>query len=41
MTAMDNIALVALYSDSLANFGAAFAAMQETMKSQADSLVTT
>ncbi len=39
MTAMDDDALVALYIDLLVNFGAAFAAMQETMKSQADSLV--
>jgi hypothetical protein len=39
MTAIDNEALVAVYNDLLANFGAAFAAMQETMKSQADSLV--
>ncbi len=39
MTAMDNDALVATYDDSLANFGAAFAVTQETMKSQADSLV--
>jgi hypothetical protein len=40
MTTMDNDTLVALYGDLLANFGAAFAAMQETMKSQADSQVT-
>jgi hypothetical protein len=39
MTTMDNDALVATYNDSLANLGAAFAATQETMKSQADSLV--
>jgi hypothetical protein len=39
ITAMDDDALVALYSDLLANFGAVFAATQETMKSQADSLV--
>ncbi len=39
-TAMDNNALVALYGDLLANFGAGYAATQETMKSQADSLVT-
>jgi hypothetical protein len=39
MTTMDNDALVAAYYDSLASFEAAFAAMQETMKSQADSLV--
>ncbi len=36
---MDNDALTAAYDDSLANFGVTFAAMQETMKSQADSLV--
>ncbi len=36
---MDDDALVAMYNDSLANFGAAFAATQETMKSQANSLV--
>ncbi len=40
MTAMDDDASVAAYDDSLANFSAAFAAAQETMKSQADSLVT-
>jgi hypothetical protein len=39
MTAMDDDALVVAYNDLLANFGAAFAATQETMKSQADSLV--
>jgi hypothetical protein len=39
MTTMDKDVLVALYGDSLAIFGAAFAATQETMKSQADSLV--
>jgi hypothetical protein len=39
MTAMDNDLLVASYGDLLANFGAEFAAMQETMKSQADILV--
>jgi hypothetical protein len=39
MTAMDDDASVAAYNDSLANFGAAYAAMQETMKSQANSLV--
>ncbi len=39
MTTMDDDALVASYGDLLANFGAAFAAMQEAMKSQADSLV--
>jgi hypothetical protein len=39
MTAVDNDALLALYGNLLANFGAAYAAMQETMKSQANSLV--
>jgi hypothetical protein len=39
MTTMDYNTSVASYYDSLANFGATFAAMQETMKSQADSLV--
>jgi hypothetical protein len=39
MTAVDNNALVALYGDSLANFGAAYASTQETMKSQGNSLV--
>jgi hypothetical protein len=39
MTAMDDDASVAVYDDLLANFGAAFAATQETMKSQANSLV--
>jgi hypothetical protein len=39
MTAMDNDASVAAYNDLFANFGAASAAMQETMKNQADSLV--
>jgi hypothetical protein len=39
MTDMDDDASVAVYDDLLANFGATFAAMQETMKSQADSLV--
>jgi hypothetical protein len=39
MTAMDDDRLVATYNDLLANFGAMFAATQETMKSQADSLV--
>jgi hypothetical protein len=39
MTAMDDDALVTTYDDSLANFSAAFAAAQETMKNQADSLV--
>jgi hypothetical protein len=40
MIIMDNDTLVAVYNGSLANFGAAFAATQETMKSQANSLVT-
>jgi hypothetical protein len=39
ITAMDNDAPVATYNDLLANFGAPFTATQETMKSQADSLV--
>jgi hypothetical protein len=39
MTTMDNDALVAAYDDSLTNFGAAFAATQETTKNQAKSLV--
>jgi hypothetical protein len=39
MTAMDDDASVAAYNDSLMNFGAAFAATQETMKSQINSLV--
>jgi hypothetical protein len=39
MTAMDDDASVASYGDLLANFGAAFAATQETMKSQGNSLV--
>jgi hypothetical protein len=39
MTAVDNNASVALYGDSLADFGAIYTATQETMKSQADSLV--
>ncbi len=38
-TAIDDDTLVAAYNDSLANFGAAFAATQETIKNQADSLV--
>jgi hypothetical protein len=40
MTAMDDGALVTAYDDLRTNIGAAFAAMQETMKSQANSLVT-
>jgi hypothetical protein len=39
MTAMDDDALVATYDDLLAYFGTAFAATQETMKNQANSLV--
>jgi hypothetical protein len=39
MTTMDNDASVAMYDDSLTNLGAAFAATQETMKSQANSLI--
>jgi hypothetical protein len=39
MTTMDNDASVTAHNDSLATFGAVFAAMQETMKSQANSLV--
>jgi hypothetical protein len=39
MTPMDDDTLVATYNDLLANFGTAFAAMQETIKNQADSLV--
>jgi hypothetical protein len=39
MTAIDKDESVASYSNLLANFGAAFAATQETMNSQADSLV--
>jgi hypothetical protein len=39
LTAMDNNVLVVMYDDLLTNFGAAFAATLETMKSQAGSLV--
>jgi hypothetical protein len=39
MTAMDNDVLLVSYGDLLANFGALYAATQETMKSQAHSLV--
>ncbi len=39
MTSLDDNALVTSYGDSLANFGATYAATQETMKSQADTLV--
>jgi hypothetical protein len=38
MTAMDNNATVALYGKSIANFGAAYTATQETMMGQATSL---
>jgi hypothetical protein len=40
MAAMDNNALLALYSESLANFGAAYAATQESIKTQATSLAS-
>jgi hypothetical protein len=40
MATMDNNALLALYSKSLANFGAAYAAMQESIKTQATSLAS-
>jgi hypothetical protein len=41
MAAMDNDGgSIPLYGESLANFGAAYAATQETVKSQADSLST-
>jgi hypothetical protein len=41
MAAMDNNGgSIALYSESLANFGATYAATQETVKSQADSIST-
>jgi hypothetical protein len=40
MTAMDDDGLVAAYNDSLVNFGATFAATQETMKNQAGNFVT-
>jgi hypothetical protein len=39
MTTLNNKTSVTSYSDPLANFGAAYAAVQETMKSQANSLV--
>ncbi len=39
MIAVDDDTLLGLYSNLLANFGAAYAAMQETMKSQTGSLV--
>jgi hypothetical protein len=38
MAAMDDDALLALYSKLLANFGAAYAATQETIKNQATSM---
>jgi hypothetical protein len=38
MAAMDDDASIASYSESLANFGAAYAAMQESMKSQATTM---
>ncbi len=38
MTAMDDNVTSALYAKSIANFGAAYAATQETMKGQATSL---
>jgi hypothetical protein len=40
MAAMDNNALLALYSESLANFGAVYAATQESIKTQATSLAS-
>jgi hypothetical protein len=40
MAAMDNNVLLALYSESLANFGAAYAATQESIKTQATSLAS-
>ncbi len=40
MAVMDNNALLASYSKSLANFGAAYAAMQESIKTQATSLTS-
>jgi hypothetical protein len=39
MTAVEDNALVTSYGDPLANFDATYAATQETMKNQADSLV--
>jgi hypothetical protein len=38
MAAMDDDALHASYSESLMNFGAAYAAMQETIKTQATNM---
>jgi hypothetical protein len=40
MAAVDNDVLIASYNETLTNFGAAYAAMQETIKSQATSLAT-
>jgi hypothetical protein len=40
MVAMDDNALLPLYSESLANFGAAYAATQESIKTQATNLAT-
>jgi hypothetical protein len=40
MAAVDNDASVAFYTETMSNFGAAYAATQETIKSQAASLAT-
>ncbi len=40
MTPVDDNTLVASYGDSLTNFGAAYTATQETMKSQVDQFKT-
>jgi hypothetical protein len=40
MAAMEDDALLAWYSKSLANFGAAYAATQESIKTQATSLAS-
>jgi hypothetical protein len=40
MAAMDNNTLLTLYSESLVNFGAAYAATQESIKTQATSLAS-
>jgi hypothetical protein len=40
MSAMDINASIALYSESLAKFGAAYAATQDSMKSQATTMAT-
>jgi hypothetical protein len=40
LAAMDNNTLLALYGKLLANFGAAYAATQESIKCQATSLAT-